>query len=104
MAIVKDKIDTLSSLISPRVDIAKPIYNWHSFKHSYSKGLVDNLIKDYSKYQPDLIISFGNRIVLDSKILNLNTYNIAIIIADIAHVKIITLVLLLNIFVIKFII
>lgn len=47
MAIVKDKIDTLSSLISPRVDITKPIYNWHSFKHSYSKGLVDNLITDF---------------------------------------------------------
>jgi tRNA G10 N-methylase Trm11 len=47
MAKVKDKIDSLSSLISPRVDINRPIYNWHSFKHSYSKGLVDNLISDF---------------------------------------------------------
>ena len=44
---IEDKIYTLSCLISPRVDIAKPIYNWHSFKHSYSKGLVDNFISDF---------------------------------------------------------
>lgn len=44
---VIDKIDSLSNLISPRKDINRPIYNWHSFKHSYSKGLVDNLIADF---------------------------------------------------------
>ena len=47
MTKVTDKIDTLSNLISPRVDIKRPIYNWHSFKHSYSKGLVDNLITEF---------------------------------------------------------
>ena len=44
---IKDKIDSLSNLISPRKDINRPIYNWHCFKHSYSKGLVDNLIKKF---------------------------------------------------------
>lgn len=44
---VIDKIQSLSSLISPRKDINRPIYNWHSFKHSYSKELVDTLIKDF---------------------------------------------------------
>lgn len=44
---VTDKIDSLSNLISPRKDINRPVYNWHSFKHSYSKGLVDNLIRDF---------------------------------------------------------
>lgn len=45
---IKDRIDSLSNLISPRVDIKRPIYNWHSFKHSYSKGLVDNLIQEFN--------------------------------------------------------
>lgn len=44
---IKNKIDSLSNLISPRKDINRPIYNWHSFKHSYSKELVDNLIKEF---------------------------------------------------------
>ena len=49
----------------------------------YSLDDIDNLIKDYSKYQPDLIISFGNRIVLDSKILNLRYINYDKIINDV---------------------
>ena len=49
----------------------------------YSLNDIDNLIKDYSKYQPDLIISFGNRIVLDSKILNLRYINYDKIINDV---------------------
>ena len=44
---IKNKIDSLSNLISPRKDINRPVYNWHSFKHSYSKELVDNLIKEF---------------------------------------------------------
>lgn len=47
MSLIKNRISTLSNLISPRIDITKPIYNWHSFKHSYSKGLVDNLIDEF---------------------------------------------------------
>lgn len=44
---VTDKISTLSHLISPRRDINRPIYNWHSFKHSYSKELVDTFISEF---------------------------------------------------------
>ncbi|MDY0016519.1 MAG: DNA methyltransferase [Candidatus Delongbacteria bacterium] len=47
MDLIVDRIDELSHLISPRRDIKKPIYNWHSFKHSYSKELVDVLIKEF---------------------------------------------------------
>jgi hypothetical protein len=47
MTIITDKINTLSHLISPRRDINKPIYNWHSFKHSYSKELVDTFISEF---------------------------------------------------------
>ena len=42
-----DKRESLADLISPRQDLAKPIYNWHSFKHSYSKALVSNLLKEF---------------------------------------------------------
>ncbi|MEK6780994.1 MAG: DNA adenine methylase [Bacteroidota bacterium] len=47
MTKVTNRVDSLNKLISPRVDINRPIYNWHSFKHSYSKGLVDNLISEF---------------------------------------------------------
>ncbi len=47
MTKIIDKRDTLSDLISPHRDIQKPIYNWHSFKHSYSKALVDSLVKEF---------------------------------------------------------
>jgi DNA modification methylase len=47
MTKIIDKINSLSDLISPHRDIQRPIYNWHSFKHSYSKALVDNLVKEF---------------------------------------------------------
>lgn len=47
MTKLTNRVDSLNKLISPRVDINRPIYNWHSFKHSYSKGLVDNLISEF---------------------------------------------------------
>lgn len=47
MTKIIDKRASLSDLISPHKDIKKPIYNWHSFKHSYSKALVDNLVKEF---------------------------------------------------------
>jgi|SRR6185312_5446359 len=42
-----EEVDKLSSLISPRRDINLPIYNWHAFKHSYSKELVDIIISNF---------------------------------------------------------
>jgi tRNA G10 N-methylase Trm11 len=47
MTKIVDKRNSLSDLISPHRDIQKPIYNWHSFKHSYSKALVDSLVKEF---------------------------------------------------------
>ena len=47
MVKIIDKRNSLSDLISPHRDIQKPIYNWHSFKHSYSKALVDSLVKEF---------------------------------------------------------
>lgn len=34
-------------LVSPSSDSGRPIYNWHSFRHSFSKGFVKNLISEF---------------------------------------------------------
>jgi tRNA G10 N-methylase Trm11 len=44
---ITDKRTQISDLISPRRDIKRPIYNWHAFKHSYSKDLVDVFIDEF---------------------------------------------------------
>jgi tRNA G10 N-methylase Trm11 len=44
---ISDRTNDLSVLISPRRDINRPIYNWHAFKHSYSKELVDVFFKEF---------------------------------------------------------
>ncbi|MBZ9578232.1 hypothetical protein KJA13_04385 [Patescibacteria group bacterium] len=41
------KTNEYGPLISPFSDRGKPIYNWHVFKHSYSKGLVEKLIEEF---------------------------------------------------------
>jgi tRNA G10 N-methylase Trm11 len=41
-------INKYRSLISPSRDKNAPIYNWHAFKHSYSKDLVGKLIKEFA--------------------------------------------------------
>ena len=35
------------TLISPARDNERPVYNWHAFKHSYSKDLVKELIDEF---------------------------------------------------------
>lgn len=42
-----DRRDALSGLISPMRDVDRPIYNWHSFKHSYSRDLVRILAQEF---------------------------------------------------------
>ncbi len=51
-----NKIDSLSHLISPRRDINNPIYNWHAFKHSYSKDLVDFFISEFKLKKGDWVL------------------------------------------------
>jgi len=41
------KTDEYGPLISPARDRDKPVYNWHAFKHSYSKALVKRLIHGF---------------------------------------------------------
>src|SRR3989339_417686 len=45
-----------SSLVSPRKDKDKPIYRWHSYKHSFSKELVDNFIKEFELDEGSLVL------------------------------------------------
>lgn len=40
-------ISKYASLISPARDRNEPVYNWHTFKHSYSKKLVEELVKEF---------------------------------------------------------
>jgi len=41
---ITQKVSEYGSLISPARDRNEPIYNWHAFKHSYSKNLVEKLV------------------------------------------------------------
>lgn len=41
------KTDEYGPLISPFRDRNKSIYNWHAFKHSYSKALVEKLVHEF---------------------------------------------------------
>ena len=45
---VTQKISEYGSLISPARDRNEPIYNWHAFKHSYSKNLVEKLVGSFN--------------------------------------------------------
>ncbi len=42
------KTNEYGPLISPFSDRDKPVYNWHAFKHGYSKGLVKKLVDEFN--------------------------------------------------------
>jgi tRNA G10 N-methylase Trm11 len=44
---VKSRTKQYAALISPARDRDEPVYNWHAFKHSYSKELVRKLVKEF---------------------------------------------------------
>jgi len=46
----------LSSLVGPRKDKDKPIFRWHSYKHSFSKELVDTFIKEFELDENSLVL------------------------------------------------
>jgi DNA methylase len=47
MAIKTISRPAFETLVSPGPDRQIPIYNWHAFKHSYSKKLVERLLKEF---------------------------------------------------------
>jgi len=53
---ITNKCNHISDLISPYRDSKNPIYNWHSFKHSYSKALVDKLLEEFQLEKGDWVM------------------------------------------------
>jgi len=77
MTRILDKREMLSHLISPRRDHRRPIYNWHSFKHSYSKELVDIFISEFKLRKGSWILDpfcGGGTTLLASKQAGLNSH------------------------------
>lgn len=71
-----------SSLVSPHPDQKTPIYNWHSFKHSYSKGLVQGLISEFGLKRGSWVLDpfcGGGTTLLASKQLGINAQGVDIL-------------------------
>ena len=71
-----------SSLVSPQPDKKAPIYNWHSFKHSYSRQLVQELISEFGLKKDSWILDpfcGGGTTLLASQQLNINAQGIDIL-------------------------
>ena len=71
-----------SSLVSPQPDHKTPIYNWHSFKHSYSRELVQGLIYEFGLKKGSWIMDpfcGGGTTLLSSQQLNINAQGIDIL-------------------------
>jgi DNA modification methylase len=82
MSLLKNKTDDLKELISPRRDINRPLYNWHAFKHSYSRDLVNYLIKDFGLTEGSWVLDNfcgGGTTLLACKENNINTVGIDIL-------------------------
>jgi len=71
-----------ASLISPVRDRHNPIYNWHAFKHSYSKDLVGKLAKKFNLAAGAWVLdpfSGGGTTLLACKELGINSKGIDIL-------------------------
>jgi len=71
-----------TSLISPQRNQNIPIYNWYSFKHSYSKELVENLISDFDLKRGAWILDpycGGGTTLLSSKQAKINSQGVDIL-------------------------
>lgn len=78
MAKVRIKVRTkqYASLISPARDRNLPVYNWHVFKHSYSKELVKKLAEEFKLKSDDWVLdpfSGGGTTLLACKELGINS-------------------------------
>lgn len=71
-----------SSLVSPQPDQKTPIYNWHSFKQSYSRELVEGLISEFRLKKASWILDpfcGAGTTLLSSKQININAQGIDIL-------------------------
>ncbi|MDD4901120.1 MAG: DNA methyltransferase [Patescibacteria group bacterium] len=76
------KTTKYESLISPVRDRNNPIYNWHAFKHSYSKELVERLVKKFNLGEDSWVLdpfSGGGTTLLACKELGINSKGIDIL-------------------------
>ena len=71
-----------SNLVSPQSDLKSPIYNWHSFKQSFSRDLVQNLISEFNLKKGSWILDpfcGGGTTLLSSQQLNINAQGVDIL-------------------------
>jgi len=71
-----NKTDEYGLLISPVRDHDKPIYNWFTFKHSYSKELVEKLVNKFNLSKGSWVLdpfSGGGTTMLACKELGINS-------------------------------
>lgn len=80
--LLKSKTKKYRTLISPARDKNEPIYNWHAFKHSYSKKLVEEIVKDFNLKKGDWVLdpfSGGGTTLLACKELGINSKGLDIL-------------------------
>lgn len=64
------------NLVSPAPDRDEPIFNWHAFKHSFSKSLVDDLVKELGLRKSAWVLDpfcGGGTTLLASKLLGIHS-------------------------------
>lgn len=79
---ITQKIAEYGSLISPARDRNQPIYNWHAFKHSYSKNLVGKLVGVFNLKRGSWVLDpfcGGGTTLLACKELGINSWGFDIL-------------------------
>ncbi len=76
------KTKKYKTLISPARDRNEPVYNWHAFKHSYSKKLVEELVAEFKLTKNSWVLdpfSGGGTTLLACKELGINSKGLDIL-------------------------
>ncbi|MDP3770018.1 MAG: DNA methyltransferase [bacterium] len=79
---ITQKVSEYGSLISPARDRNEPIYNWHAFKHSYSKNLVEKLVGSFNLDEGSWVLDpfcGGGTTLLACKELGINSMGLDIL-------------------------
>ena len=79
---VTQKMSEYGSLISPARDRNEPVYNWHAFKHSYSKNLVEKLVGSFNLNEGSWVLDpfcGGGTTLLACKELGINSMGLDIL-------------------------